>query len=1187
MSNSGRNTYKGINSQAWAAMSLFLQYIQRPEFNQIIFEGKKLEDFCLVFSDGRKIICESKASHINYNDVRDILSKIIGRGQVNLGDEILIICESINPDVKRDIEYLEYFNKEIRAKLKNKQHKFTNKEINLLRQVKFWEIKQKYSIKTVTFLISDVLKIWVPAHILGEIVCNLMVTEVYFGSQEGETLTKDEFLQKIENRKEQIIKDVGYEKEKENSEKRLKKIILALRKPQDKSWASDEISVLSTRPNELYFTLNKLKEEKISLDDWDKLLEAASMGVFVVELFQIFKNNITSKENQKYFLKFASSLLDDNFNFYRDEFIKVDIIRICQEMIGQGYDKKIFESVKKLYKPTIRRYFYLEQRQDEKWPIEQVSKFLKELFDKTRNIRLKKEIISYARKKFNLIKDEGTFWHYTPPEIFEIIKNNYENRPKKLIEELIPILSKQFNDFYKKFGKQLSFKGWEHMGSAIGQFGSTFSINDRHFIIRIITPILLKFYKINPHSAWKFVTSECITLEKKVSETKPDFLNRAVIPIIVGEYAGDKNKKQSFKILCDFIKMRRGIPNKAELIFQTIKNRKDISDQDKWALVEFSLKEFNNLPVNVFVEQIVFDLVSKSHPAASQVIDDWVKNPEYNINHFVGSYGPTDGLLMLMENNLESGISFLEQYISTDNFKKKLSPFDVYDIAKSLTKLIENEEYSDRGIGILKETYKGRNITINQQVLIFNSIDNISEDKKEVIKKIFDKFLYPTLKRFKNNQGLERRISHRNARESMVQFAEKLAKVGYYKDSLGLLKIFIKDSDPPKDGNNYFDDKNGDFNYHQKLFNGEDPMVISTVRGWCAHVLSRFALLKARKYIPEAVGLLRKLSEDSNYYVRYETCIPLIEFVKNRRAIMPNSDNESFMELKTAVQIERIAFNMLVNKDNQKIKALMKRLVDVFGYMRGISQKKAELFLKTILKTGFDEVATEASPLFIYFAEFREKDFKDKIFSYVFAKNEYKKILEFDSKPFKEILEKLIQEGPNKVKAKLSWHFWKLPTENKKLIGVSFKYFNKLVKKYSRDVYNDIYYFVSDNIDENPGRCINLWKECIKNERPEIERMVKIDKISEVYWWPYHHNGEILLKILEHESKKEFLNWLEILADYPKEVNIAGDLNLVVQHLKNTKSHKKQVERIFDKLIERNPTAYYDIKQEWLKNLKK
>ena len=127
----GRSTQGGIYAQNWAAMSLFLQFVQQKDLIYIGFEGEKLEDFHLVFSDGRKMVCESKNQVLNYADIKAILEKISKHGQINKNDQIVIICKSVNSGAKSDIENYKYFKDRIDTVLSSKPHNFSLRHLKI------------------------------------------------------------------------------------------------------------------------------------------------------------------------------------------------------------------------------------------------------------------------------------------------------------------------------------------------------------------------------------------------------------------------------------------------------------------------------------------------------------------------------------------------------------------------------------------------------------------------------------------------------------------------------------------------------------------------------------------------------------------------------------------------------------------------------------------------------------------------------------------------------------------------------------------------------------------------------------------------------------------------------------------------------------------------------------------------
>lgn len=78
MSRSGQSNYRGVNTQAKAAILLFLVNFYEGDFDAITLEDSSWEDFTLSFKSGKKIIAEAKAweKTLKLNDVVNILQGI-------------------------------------------------------------------------------------------------------------------------------------------------------------------------------------------------------------------------------------------------------------------------------------------------------------------------------------------------------------------------------------------------------------------------------------------------------------------------------------------------------------------------------------------------------------------------------------------------------------------------------------------------------------------------------------------------------------------------------------------------------------------------------------------------------------------------------------------------------------------------------------------------------------------------------------------------------------------------------------------------------------------------------------------------------------------------------------------------------------------------------------------------------
>jgi len=1200
MSKQGQYNIKGVNAQAWAAMSLFLQYVKRSDFRYIGFEGDKLEDFYLVFEDGRKIICESKDSILNYSDIREILDKIHKHGQVTKRDEIVIICKGVNASAKNDIENYKYFQERVKEKLIKKPHNFKEQHLNLLQQLKFWKVPKEMNEKIVELLVAKLLQIWVPKHTLEEIRDHLVKQEVYDGSATGKTLTGEDFLGKLDKRKTQILEDAGYEKERQTAEKDIKALIEAIDNPDKQKWANNKISELSNFPSEFYFVLMKLKDKQnLNLRQWDNLWEASVKSAFSVHLFQIFENNLATKDNQKYSLDFAGKVLEDgSYNFFREEFIKTDIARMCQKILDLNpkYNRKVFEIIKNLFNPSISDFFYTEKGsryRDDKWEREEISKLLTKLYQDTKDGKLKEDIIEYLSKTFNLVEDHGEYWHYTPTAIFEIFRDYVIENPEERVIWFKELCVEHYNNFYGRFRLKWKFDGWDLAGGGISQSGSNFSILDNHFVRYIIKPALQELYK-NKEKGWDFIIKNCVARKiNDVSSNKPDFLNRASIPVLFVELKSGKHNAEAFDILSDFVRMRKGIPWKADLIFQEL--RGDYTKEQKWALIKVSLDEYKNLPVNVFVEQITSDLAAGGYKEAADIIASWITNPEYHKRQTIGSFNVMGNISKLLDNpeTFDEGVKIFKNYITSDEFVKKDDDWETWEVAKNLAKIIAKD--LNIGVNILKEVNTSKSLTLNQQILSCSSINDLPKENKEALQGVYKDFVTPFLQDLDNDiSKIEKRITNRHSREQIVQFAEKLAEAKLFDDSLYIVNIFINDSDPIFE--NYPDDPDGTFNRHQKIIGGEDDLSIGSVRGYCAWVLQKFATLYGRDYIPTIIPLVEKLTKDQNYYVRLQSCIPLLELVKNRNTVLPDNRKERFLPVEISKSIENVAFSMLRDPVNHKLPAIMKHLAMVFTYMRSIDQKRAYEVLQIFLKDEYPkkdkqrghesylaDVLSEAAPLYIFFAEYRTQSFKD-------WPKDWEPLGKFDDRPFKKLLVSLVKSDNSEIKQIFAWQMVRIPHEVKDTpkfkdsIKLAAHYLEYMTAVYDHRTFENIYRFIEDYIEESFDVCFDLWKKCIGTESQYFRDNYTKDNLSEMYWWPFFYNGKILVKIAQVKGNQEFLDWFKKLVDYPIDLLVANDLDVAVEYLTSIKTHREEVEKLFARLMERNP-KYYDYKQKWSKIL--
>lgn len=1173
----GKATFKGVNAQSWAALSLFLQYVRTSNLDHIAFEQDKLKDFDLVFSNKRKIICESKTTKITHALLREILTKLIDNDKVEENDEILIICQEVSPAVESDVENLKYY-EHLKEEIKKKG--FTDKHINLISKVKFWKIDQDKNQLIVNSLLSEILGAWVPDKTFNEIVSDILIDKVYKGSASGGILTRKDFYQMIDDRKKQIQSDAGYEDEQNEKIARIDEVLTAIKNPTRRAWCNDQISLLTTTPDLYYLTVKKLEGiPDLKLADWDNLWKATSRGTFSLNIFDIFQKNVNDSENQKYLINFLPTILNNLISFYRQEFFVVDIVKICSAIIGQNrsYDNDVFDILKSLLEASSKDYFYVERWHDRKeWEQENITEALKTLYENT-DEGTKEKITGFIFGFFDLVEDDGQFWHYTPNAIFEILRFYVQGNVENRILSLSKTLSEQYLTFYKRFGRKSIYKGWEHIG---------FTDTDRHFLTYILQPVLTEYYSTNPEGAWEFITKKLITKkESEVSEDRPDYLNRAAIPIILDVYKNPNHSDEALDILKGFVEMKKGIPHKTEIIYKYVLGS-SLTDEQKWTLVnlQLSYKPYKGLPANHIVEKIVSELANNGHQEAIEILDSWATNPEYNKFRGIheGNITKTVPGLLVNPKTKTRGVTLLKKFLDSDFFIEKQGLWDVWGTAKVLTNVLVEE--FDEGASIIEKIWGQDSLSKSQQVLITNSINGLDKNDDLVIR-TYDQVVSKWLDDCKDDLDvLIQKIPDIQSRTSIVQFGEKLAKARRYDAALRIAKIFINDPDPTNESDP--DDPEGKHNYHELVKNGKDVNQITTIRTWVAWLLQSIAVLRGRDYIPEVIPLVEKLTTDPNYYVRAYSCIPLEQLAKVRHTVLPQDKNTRFLDIKYAEQIESIAYAMLRNKENLPLEQVMMGVLRIFTNIRSVTTEEAKEILLTLLETKNNKVIEEARVLFIFFAEYRANSINEDNLIHVFTKERIAQLKTFDDQYFKVLLIKVLTDYPSEVKAGFAWAFWHLPKEEgakfEEAFSIAYKYLSILVKSYEHEVMTNIYYFIEEFIGQKFDECFDLWKQCLSVERPFLKEKITKENFYDMHWWPYHYNGKMLFKIFEIRGEDEFLRWLDYLTDYPEGIIIASDLSIAIDKLIQLSVTLRSKE-IFKKIVVRNP-EYFEKMKAWSVN---
>lgn len=1224
MSKSGQNNLRGVNFQAWVALSLFLQFLKKPEFSHIQLEGTDLEDFTLYFNDGTKIIGEAKVrkEKVQPSLLKDILKNIINRNTFISGDKILITCTGVSDELSGNLKYIEYY-PSLQDKFR-KNFKYPEEYIKLLSHVDFWVVNNDLSKESLQSMLADGIDAWLPQEALDQFTDSL-VQKFMKLSESGSVYYRNDFLNEIQNLKNGIVSNASYyNPEFAAMEQQYDELEEVLRgsTAKDKRLAKSALAALSTNFGLMSFARGELEKKPIdNLGDWDVLWQMNRLRYFSYGIFETFKRNTHTQENRKYIISYCKQYAGEIRGYYQDDHFTHNVVQTLQKVLEsasnqerKNYLREIFFIISELLNSKLDTAFYLKRSEyggHDKWQKDELAKLLKQVYDLAEK-PLKKEIVDLIWLEFDLTDDESELSRKVPLEVYAIVKDWLEASFKKNLPIFIKKINEQYHKSYGRFtkkGKKV-YDGWQHIGGGTAFWGSNYHVSDKHFVTHILSEVFEKQYRDNPEKTWQFIKNECVAKENEVSESKPDFLNRSVYRIVLDRFknAPEKESEEAFTILEEFLLQRKGIPHKTELIYQEVaRSGNTLSSNKKVRLIDVTLNKYK-IPVAPFVEEIIRDLSIAGDENAQRVLIAWFSNEKYYERSRIGESVGVASLSLFLDQNFNLGVRLFKSFISSSYFTEdKFELFDTYDVARTLGKITQIDP--DTGIQILNELPKNHTWGRNQRALFcFGLFDHHEKNNfnKETLLRIYAEVVLPFLDSHNNDISLiVKNVPESGFREAIVKFAEYLAKdpnllIG---EALAILKVFLKDPDPYLPGEDP-DPENEKYNEHKKIVEtGDDNPSITSVRGWCGWTLMKCCVSEGRDHIDETTILIEELIKDKNYYALHMACFALAQLARVRLTYTDKSrknlflDNDPKKALKKAKRIENISFDLLkriieIPEENAR-KVLGSSVLKVFDAIRSLDQKDAKKFLKLIQKLPQD-AQEDAAPFFLYYAFFRKDSYKD--FKYKFpGLYDYIDSKEYDSVIFEKILkEQIISIQNNNPDGcfKIAANIQKILEDNKKDKALEKKTYDILeliALKYGHNVSGLIQRIGIAMLEKsNLGfkKWFNLLKVNLESELQFYKQqglLVSKDKMpptaSQYYWHPSLWNREMLLKTLEVGDEGKFLELFEIILEFPLgfELNIDG---LPLEKLKDSamKGNSK-AKKLLKKLYDFDPGKWRYLKE--------
>lgn len=1186
----GRSGYKGLSYQSWAALSLFLQHLREANFSHIQVEAPKFQDFNLVFNDGRKLVCEAKdrAGAFGFAALKELLNDLLSK-QVRMDeeDQIVVIATKIAQDLKRTIKVLRYVTGEHLKELMDRQS-LQPEHVSLLPKIVLWEAKKEENIKISLLLFAELLDCWLPEEDLEEALLTILWKEFFERTVDGKTFTRQELLDRIKEKQSRIIRNAGDERKAVLSE--LDRLRKALADSNDEYWTNFKLSSLGLRPNILAYALSYFEgRNDLVLHEWDFLWNALPIYRYSHALIKVFAQNTSTVENQQYALKFLAKGFSQADSYYFSNFYDVNAFELLQAILkrNQALNTEIFAVASEILRREGAPLFFGKRRQDLRYRKEKFADLLSSLFQSGGH-ELQPKVIELVYDTFNLVEDDGEYWNLTPPKIYEVIHQficqDWSTFEKRFLE-LVSQLSSQFTRTYKATSKKLKFKGWEHWGGMTSGWGGHLQTKDRFFLQSAIIPSLNEYYKVDRDRAWEFVKQHCLSKADAPTSKKPDFLQRAAIPILLQEYRKGGVNSEGFSFLKSFLVSKKsGL--KRDLILQSLLNGFD--PELIWPLLE-AVNKLQTLPVSSYQEILIERLASQGHHDALKIASDWIENPQYLEKPSILGNKATEILHSVLRTDPTRGVSIFRGLIGSEVFRTKTHWFDIFDWAKLLNDILHYDFVS--GLLILQDIASKEALTDNEQILLMNALiksdDKESSDAAEVLSKLFNQFVSPLLAKFEHDATkIAVLIPSQNPREQFIEFAERLIKNTHVEKgiekALVIAKSFLNDPSPgPSNPQNEIDDP------HEKLLSGSEVSSIETVRGRLAWLLMNCCTRTGKGYFKGIVSLIEALLLDNNYYVRRMACYSLGQLIKVRYAytdqsavspLLGDSEEEAIALAKKA---EGLCFNFLSSLKSleQPVQPILgKALLHAFESLRTIDFDRALLFLNEI-KLLPDEVIAEAIPNVLFFAEFRKKVFPP---DWKIANRMIQTTIsyDFDSSPFETALLQFCRSGSETVRRAIAWHVMKVggEAEDEGATGIQhkpivMKYFDAIIERYDHESFNSIYMLAWDKIQEDFDTSFELWKKCVKTERVALCELSKKSDMSEARWWPFSFSSDILALAYEKGRKEEFLEYLHELLLYPEQAYL-GFNDRIVEILESMDSTKESIDPVFKLYVEKNPTRF-------------
>ncbi|MCB4756878.1 MAG: hypothetical protein LHV69_07605, partial [Elusimicrobia bacterium] len=660
-------------------------------------------------------------------------------------------------------------------------------------------------------------------------------------------------------------------------------------------------------------------------------------------------------------------------------------------------------------------------------------------------------LVQFIFRNFDLIGNDLENVYETSPRIFHLLKDWVMEDVERRLEILVKAVAQQYAARYKG-----AYDGTELIGSSFSQVGSQITLHDIGLVSLLFEPLFKDLYAKCPKRVWQYLRKRLLKRPIKISKNRPSFLYRSALSLLINrsfdEELTAKERQEAHTLLKELIAIRRGLPSFSEVAFSRqwpIENRNGKAIME---LVQVDAAHYEGrkapegLPSNYFTVSVLLALAALNVEEAKAFLKSLVAIPAFSLydkDYF--KLFEQIGLMGLAAKGPDFVLALFES-LDISAYLKHGGRF-MFDKTSFVSQLVEQDFTSGtaRGTKIfsnLIERGKTDEAALTFASSLLNRIRSIEPVKT-----------YELLSRFLSDKEKYQKAFSKGVefRSELVWLGEDLAKRGLEKEALHIVDLCWDDPDPDTN------DQDLEYNLHVRVKTGKDVSTISSVRGKTAWLLQTLSLSKQLQSVKTALDITERLLDldgalaaqlgysEPDLYVRKMATVPLAILCHPGRRAFLNEDE----------RIKQIAFQLLEKIDEEYRKGskpsdLAKAAVRVFHHLRDLDTDQANRVL-TLFEAWNQP---DAAPLFIYFAEYRGKQYPVIPFDPIVSQ--------------KRLISLCIND--NQIRPKIAWQLYKLVKEgsiSEPEFSMVFRYALLLAQAFNESVFGYLYMLIKHTIDKS------------------------------------------------------------------------------------------------------------------------